>query len=109
MADFEGLLARYRGIIPSIMDVAKSGKRILVSTHIDADGLCSGSAVFEALTRKGANVVLRTLRQKRMLRLAGFRVVEFGARHQRLEDVSQHLGIGARRQSPFLRPAQLCG
>jgi len=61
VADFEGLLARYRGIIPSIMDVAKSGKRILVSTHIDADGLCSGSAVFEALTRKGANVVLRTL------------------------------------------------
>ena len=61
MADFEGLLARYRAIAPSVLEVARSGKRIIVVTHIDADGLCSGSEVFAALTRKGANVVLRTL------------------------------------------------
>jgi len=34
---------------------------MIVVTHIDADGLCSGSIVFSALTRKGANVVLRTV------------------------------------------------
>ncbi|HLQ06355.1 MAG TPA: DHH family phosphoesterase [Nitrososphaerales archaeon] len=30
-------------------------------THIDADGLCSGSIVFASLMRKGANVTLRTV------------------------------------------------
>ena len=61
MADLEGLLSRYRGLVPSILKIARSGKRILVVTHIDADGLCSGSAVFAALTRKGANVGIRAL------------------------------------------------
>ena len=61
MADLEGLLARYRSLAPSILGVAKSGKRIQVVTHIDADGLCSGSAVFAALTRIGANASLRAL------------------------------------------------
>jgi len=61
VADLEGLLARYRAIAPSLMDIARSGKRIMVATHIDADGICSGSLVFAALMRKGANVVLRAL------------------------------------------------
>lgn len=61
MADFEGLLARYRSLSPDILRMARSGKRILVVTHIDADGLCSGSAVFASLMRKGANVTLRTV------------------------------------------------
>ena len=34
---------------------------MLVVTHIDADGLCSGSIVFAALMRKGANVALRAV------------------------------------------------
>jgi single-stranded-DNA-specific exonuclease len=61
MADLEGLMARYRALAPDVLKIARAGKRILVSTHIDADGLCSGSAVFEALMRKGANVTLRAL------------------------------------------------
>ena len=61
MADLEGLMARYRALAPDIIRIARSGKRILVATHIDADGLCSGSAVFAALMRKGANVTLRAL------------------------------------------------
>ncbi len=61
MADLEGLLARYRAISPEVLKVARGGKRILVVTHIDADGLCSGSLVFAALMRKGANVNLRTV------------------------------------------------
>jgi single-stranded-DNA-specific exonuclease len=61
MADLEALLAKCRGVGQSISSIARTGKRILVVTHIDADGLCSGSIVFSALMRKGANVTLRTL------------------------------------------------
>ncbi|HUI23716.1 MAG TPA: DHH family phosphoesterase [Nitrososphaerales archaeon] len=61
MADLEGLLARYTSLAPDVMKVLRGGKRILVVTHIDADGLCSGSIVFAALMRKGANAVLRTV------------------------------------------------
>jgi RecJ-like exonuclease len=61
MADLEGLLARYRSLVPDVMKFVRSGKRVLVVTHIDADGLCSGSIVFAALMRKGANAVLRTV------------------------------------------------
>ncbi len=61
MADFEGLLARYRALSPNLLKVVRSGRRVLVVTHIDADGLCSGSIVFAALMRNGANVVLRTV------------------------------------------------
>lgn len=61
MADLEGLLERYRAMTPDILKIARSGKRILVVTHIDADGLCSGSTVFASLMRKDANVTLRTV------------------------------------------------
>jgi single-stranded-DNA-specific exonuclease len=61
LADFEGLISRYRSLAPEILRVAKSGKRMLVVTHIDADGLCSGSIVLAALMRKGANVTLRAI------------------------------------------------
>jgi len=61
MADLEGLLARYRNLAPGILKIARSGKRILIATHIDADGLCSGTIVFASLMRKGANVTLRAL------------------------------------------------
>ena len=61
MADFEGLMSRYRSLAPEVLRIAKSGKRILVVTHIDADGLCSGSVVFATLMRKGANVTLRAI------------------------------------------------
>jgi single-stranded-DNA-specific exonuclease len=62
MADLQGLLERYRRLSPEVAGLALGGKRILVVTHIDADGLCSGSTVFAALMRERANVVLRTVR-----------------------------------------------
>ncbi len=43
------------------MKLVTAHSRILVVTHIDADGLCSGSIVFAALMRRGANVTLRTV------------------------------------------------
>jgi RecJ-like exonuclease len=61
MADFDGLMGRYRSLALDLLKIARSGKRILVATHIDADGLCSGSILFAALMRKGANATLRTL------------------------------------------------
>ncbi len=61
MADFDGLTARYRALAPDLLKVARAGKKILVVTHIDADGLCSGSIVFASLMRKGANVAVRAL------------------------------------------------
>ena len=61
MADLEGLLTRYRSLVPGLASLIRSGKRILIVTHIDADGLCSGSTVFAALTRKGANATLRVV------------------------------------------------
>ena len=61
MADFDGLMGRYRTLVPGLLKLGKEGKRMLVVTHIDADGLCSGSVAFSALMRKGANVTVRTL------------------------------------------------
>ncbi|HKT21961.1 MAG TPA: DHH family phosphoesterase [Nitrososphaerales archaeon] len=61
MADLEGLLQRYKSLVPSVMESVFGGKRILVVTHIDADGLCSGSIIFSSLMRRGANAALRTV------------------------------------------------
>ena len=60
-ADLNGLVGRYRALTPEILRLADSGRKILVVTHIDADGLASGSIVFASLTRKRANVTLRTV------------------------------------------------
>jgi single-stranded-DNA-specific exonuclease len=61
MADLEGLLRKYRSVVPEMMEAVFGGRRILVVTHIDADGLCGGSVVFSALMRRGANATLRTV------------------------------------------------
>jgi RecJ-like exonuclease len=61
MADLEGLQNRYAALVRDILPVVRQGKKILVVTHIDADGLTSGATVFAALKRKGANVTLRTV------------------------------------------------
>src|SRR5579863_1105175 len=44
-----------------------------------------------------------------MLGLAGFGVVDFGARNQGLQDIRQHLRVGASRYGAVLRPAKLGG
>jgi len=61
MIDLEGLLDRYRSLSPEVLKVARSGRKVLIVTHIDADGIASGSIVFAALMRKGANATLRTV------------------------------------------------
>ena len=43
-----------------IFDAIKSKKSILVTTHIDCDGITSGSIITKALIRQGANCTVRT-------------------------------------------------
>jgi len=43
-----------------IADAIKSKKSILVTTHIDCDGITSGSIITKALIRQGANCTVRT-------------------------------------------------
>jgi RecJ-like exonuclease len=43
-----------------ISDCIKSGKEICVVTHIDCDGLTSGSIITKALIRAGAKITVRT-------------------------------------------------
>ena len=43
-----------------ISDAIKSKKSILVTTHIDCDGITSGSIISKALIREGANCTVRT-------------------------------------------------
>jgi len=60
-ADFEGLMARIKVLAQDIGRLAEQGKKILVLTHVDADGLASGSIVFSSLARKGADVTVRSI------------------------------------------------
>lgn len=60
-ADLNGLLSRYGAVAPEFLNLARNRRRILIVTHIDADGLASGSIVLASLMRKGANVTLRTV------------------------------------------------
>ena len=46
-----------------ISDNIKSKKQILVTTHIDCDGLISGSIISKALLREGANCTLRAVNE----------------------------------------------
>jgi len=59
--DLEGLLTRVKVLAQDIQRLAVQGKKILVVTHIDADGLCSGSIIFSALTRMGTDVTVRSI------------------------------------------------
>jgi len=59
--DLEGLLGRLDVISRDILKLSGQGKKILVVTHIDADGLTSGSIVFASLARKGGNIAIRSV------------------------------------------------
>ncbi|MDA4128000.1 MAG: DHH family phosphoesterase [Thaumarchaeota archaeon] len=61
MESHDELLARYDGVARLLKGIILQGKKIAVVTHIDADGLTSGSIVFKALKRRGANVLVRTV------------------------------------------------
>ncbi|NIT60395.1 MAG: single-stranded DNA exonuclease RecJ, partial [Aliifodinibius sp.] len=47
----------------SVFDCIKSKKSISVTTHIDCDGLTSGSIITKALIRAGANCTVRTAKE----------------------------------------------
>ncbi|MDV3293076.1 MAG: DHH family phosphoesterase [Nitrososphaerales archaeon] len=61
MPDLDGLLDRFKVLAGDLRLAVERGKRILVVTHIDADGLASGAVVFGCLTRMGADVAVRSI------------------------------------------------
>ncbi|MFQ5921076.1 MAG: DHH family phosphoesterase, partial [Nitrososphaerales archaeon] len=50
-----------RSFCDKISDVTSSGKEIAVITHIDADGIASGSIITKALIRENARCLVRTV------------------------------------------------
>ena len=46
-----------------VSDCIKTGKSISVTTHLDCDGLTSGSIITKALIRAGANCTVRTSKE----------------------------------------------
>src|SRR5437773_9588367 len=61
MANFDELLNRYNELSQNLTESIREGKKFIVVTHIDADGLCSGAMTFVALARRGATVSGRTV------------------------------------------------
>jgi len=61
MTGLEALTAKFDSLTRGLGKLAIDARRILIITHIDADGLASGSIVFASLMRKGANVTLRSV------------------------------------------------
>ena len=61
MADLAALMARASEASGHLAQLRREKKRILVVTHIDADGLSSGSVAFHALARSGAIASVRAL------------------------------------------------
>ena len=59
--DHGALAARARDEAELLVDLANRGARILVVTHIDADGLSSGSIAFSALARKNFAASVRAI------------------------------------------------
>jgi single-stranded-DNA-specific exonuclease len=59
--DLRSLMARAREEAERLLDVSTRGARVLVVTHIDADGLSSGSVAFSALARKNVAVSVRAI------------------------------------------------
>ncbi len=59
--DLTALMARSRWEAEHLVELSNRGARILVVTHIDADGLSSGSIAFSALARKNFAVSVRAI------------------------------------------------
>ncbi len=53
--------ASLRSFCDKVSDVISSGREIAVITHIDADGIASGSIIAKALLRRGGRCVVRTV------------------------------------------------
>ncbi len=61
LKDLHALMARARREAEHLVALSNRGARVLVVTHIDADGLSSGSIAFSALARKNFAVSVRAI------------------------------------------------
>ncbi|MDG6925955.1 MAG: DHH family phosphoesterase [Nitrososphaerota archaeon] len=77
MADLAALLARASDLSRVVSRFRREGKRILVVTHIDADGLSSGSLAFHSIARSGAIVSVRAIPDLDMRAIESLRADRF--------------------------------
>jgi single-stranded-DNA-specific exonuclease len=59
--DLKSLMSRAKEEAERLVELSIHGARVLVVTHIDADGLSSGSVAFSALSRKNFAVSVRAI------------------------------------------------
>jgi single-stranded-DNA-specific exonuclease len=59
--DLNALMARQASEARDVLGLSKGASRVLVVTHIDADGLSSGSIAFSALARKDVAASIRAI------------------------------------------------
>lgn len=71
MPDQAALAARAAEVAAALSKAIHEKKRVLVVTHIDADGISSGSIAFQSLLRKGAVCSVRAIPDLDMKALAG--------------------------------------
>jgi len=77
MADLASLKARASEASRVLVQLRRDKKRILVVTHIDADGLSSGSIAFHALARSGCIASVRAIPDLDMRALETLKVDRF--------------------------------
>jgi len=77
MPNFDELLIRYDELSGNLTKSIKEGKKFIVVTHIDADGLCSGALTFGALARRGATVSVRSVPDLDMRTIEGLREARY--------------------------------
>jgi RecJ-like exonuclease len=70
MGKLEDGFSRFSDTVSSLI---KSGKGISVITHIDCDGITSGSIITKALIRAGARVTVRTIKEMTPQAINGMR------------------------------------
>lgn len=77
MADLAALNAKASDISRLVLQKKREKKRVLVVTHIDADGLSSGAVAFHALARAGSIVSVRAIPDLDMRALENLRSDKF--------------------------------
>jgi single-stranded-DNA-specific exonuclease len=77
VADLAALMTRASNLSGVISRFRHEKKRILVVTHIDADGLSSGAVAFHSLARSGAMVSVRALPDLDMRAIESLRADKF--------------------------------
>jgi len=97
MADLEGLLARYRALAPEVTRAIRSGKRILIVTHIDA----SDKLAIEAAIRPSTRMIWVETPGNPLLRIADLAAIAAIGRERGLLTVADNTFASPAVQRPL--------